>query len=327
MGKSEEVFSSWFSIQNPRARSKANTRWVRFVSDATMHPQGYVYAVCNRGHYASVKIGYTTVPVVEQYLQESYSRSLTPLEIIFAVPVADARLAEKVLHHFLARHRIHRRHELFALDGRLDDLEEAKRTVQALDARSGLPVPSERPVSIAYWKVAKDAAQEGGRRQKQRREEERAEEERENRRSKKLERRQERLAVVAVQEEVRRKARAELRLTDEEMAAKVRAEVQKQRQDRKQKVEQGKEVLEAFVHDNVQTAGRKDFVKVKDLYNAYIGKHDTGQKTRTYPDQKVFKLALDEVLDPAKFRKQYYYYKNDKGTTTSSIYICCKWKT
>ena len=36
---------------------------VRSVSNATMYPQGYVYAVCNQGHYASVNIGYTALPI------------------------------------------------------------------------------------------------------------------------------------------------------------------------------------------------------------------------------------------------------------------------
>lgn len=46
---------------------------VRSVSNATVYPQGYVYAVCNQGHYASVKIGYTALPIVERYLSDSYT--------------------------------------------------------------------------------------------------------------------------------------------------------------------------------------------------------------------------------------------------------------
>ncbi len=55
---------------------------------------GWVYVVCNRGHYSSIKIGFTTSPSVERFLYDSYIRSLSPLEIILVIPVANARLAE-----------------------------------------------------------------------------------------------------------------------------------------------------------------------------------------------------------------------------------------
>lgn len=88
------------------------------------------------------------------------------MEILLVIPVANARCAESIIHHMLARFRNHNRHELFNLTDNLHLLEHAKQTVQALDVESGLPVPQARPVSIAHWQVARQAAQEGARWQK-----------------------------------------------------------------------------------------------------------------------------------------------------------------
>lgn len=70
------------------------------------------------------------------------------------IPVANARVAEHVVHHILAKYRIDARHELFDLSGNMHLIEHARNTVQALDAESELPLPQSRPVSMLHWQVA-----------------------------------------------------------------------------------------------------------------------------------------------------------------------------
>ncbi len=211
------------------------------------------------------------MPVVEGYLFESYSRSLTPLEIIFAIPVADARLAEKILHHVLAPHRIHQRHELFDLTSHLDDLEQAKRTVQLLDEQSGLPVAQVRPVSIPHshtfgaaakqlsrsdgGRVARDAAQEGVRRNKHRQEE---------------------LRAAMLKEEKQR----------------MKEEKAKQERARQQQEEEQAEAV------RVQEQRRlEDMSKMKELYDDYSDAYRTLQRDKqTFKDRGSFQTGVASVL-------------------------------
>lgn len=69
-----------------------------------------------RGGLDAVKISYTTLFTVEQYVNQSYAVSLTPLQIILVTPVSNARVAEAVIQHVLAPYRLHDKHELFELN-------------------------------------------------------------------------------------------------------------------------------------------------------------------------------------------------------------------
>ncbi len=127
-----------------------------------MPKRGYVYAVCQQGNHASVKVGYTTLLAVEQYVHESYSRSLSPLQILRVLPTSHASLAEKNVHHYLTPHRLHHKHELFDLSsGRLSLFDEACDIVRGLDRASGLPVPLDRFFCYERWALGREAARQG----------------------------------------------------------------------------------------------------------------------------------------------------------------------
>lgn len=74
--------------------------------------KGYIYAVCRQGVLDAVKISYTTLFTVEQYVYQGYAVSLTPSQIILVTPVSNARVAEAVIHHVVAPYRLHDKHEI-----------------------------------------------------------------------------------------------------------------------------------------------------------------------------------------------------------------------
>ena len=86
-----------------------------------LEPQpGWVYAICQQGNLANVKIGFTTDPVVERFAQSNYARTLAPLQILRAFPCASARVAEGVVHQVLARFCNDVKHEVFDMTGNMD---------------------------------------------------------------------------------------------------------------------------------------------------------------------------------------------------------------
>ena len=100
---------------------------------------GFLYGACTRGHYDTVKIGYTSSSDPEQYIHTSYSRAMVPLQIIAIVPVANAKLMEKLVHYQLHPQRVDNRHEVFHMahpDGtfRQDIWDDAIRIVLYLSA-------------------------------------------------------------------------------------------------------------------------------------------------------------------------------------------------
>lgn len=116
---------------------------------------GFLYGVCTRGHYDTVKIGYTSSSDPEQYVYTSYSRAMVPLQIIAIVSVANAKLMEKLVHYQLHPQRVDSRHEVFHMahpDGtfRQDIWDDAIRIVQQCDAKSGLALP--QPVQTRMYR-------------------------------------------------------------------------------------------------------------------------------------------------------------------------------
>lgn len=111
-----------------------------------MLARGYVYAVCQRGQRHSAKVGFTTALEVERFIYESYSRSLTPLEIVLVLPASKARLAESVFHHAMSEQRLHDKHELFDLSDGLGPLWRARDLVLAKR-----PLPGAHLSRLGTW--------------------------------------------------------------------------------------------------------------------------------------------------------------------------------
>ncbi|KAL3159503.1 hypothetical protein ABBQ38_009921 [Trebouxia sp. C0009 RCD-2024] len=267
---------------------------------------GYVYAVCNRGHYSSIKIGLTTIACVERYLHESYSRALSPLEIIFVIPVANARLAESLLHHILAQHRVDERHELFDLSQAMDKLQMAKEAVLLHDEQSGLPKPTARPVSLEHWKVFNKAAQEGARKQRKR----------------KAERESDLLKEEAarVHEDKRVAAQAAAETKSREDAEKKLQLRQQQRQHEADRVLNDLQRLQADMRNFIRTAVEEgqsdDYIGIKPLYEEFVRCCTNSQKTR-----KAFVDATHQMLDSNRFKTLHHFKTNGHATTTSSVFV------
>lgn len=265
---------------------------------------GYVYAVCNQGNYGSVKIGFTTLLAVEGYLHAAYSRSLTPLEIIFVMPAANARLSESVMHHLLAQHRVDQNHELFDLSAGLQQLWDAKETMMLLDVTSKLPVPVDRPVNIQYWKLAKEAAKEGDRRLKLQQEKLRAamlKEEKERMKQDKVDK-------IKIEEEAKRQQAAE---------AYSRGEASK--------VQQSLTALQSFLGKRVQQGGPRDYVKVCDLFLQYCQDNRALQADRkTKKTQKMFEEELHKCLGTELFKPKHQYRSCGRVISANKVFMTFK---
>lgn len=260
---------------------------------------GSCYAVCNQGNYNSVKIGFTTCPVVEAYLDSQYSRSLHPLEVLFVIPAAKARLQESMLHHLLAPYRLHDRHELFDLSSQqaMRDLEEAKRWVLEADAKSRLPVPPSRPVNLLYWKAAKQAAVEGAKLMKVREE-----------------RRQAELLVKERQrvkeERQRAKAEEDRRARDAKQAAKRRKREERE-MERQNENDDGIHAFGGWLSVHVQRCGGKQFVRVCDLYAAFGAEKN----------YKKLDRELERCLGLQHFKAKHQVKIQGKNITTGKVYM------
>lgn len=265
---------------------------------------GYVYAVCNQGHYASVKVGYTSSLAIENYVSLHYSRSLTPLEVVFAMPVANARLSEATLHHMLAPQRVDDNHELFDLSENMHKLEAASQVIMQQDFHSELPVPTTRPVHLEYWKIAKEAAKEGARRERKRKATAEAEMLRQEALRQKIEAKQEqerRDQQAEKEAEQRRRDeienfQAQRQLWKEEEAERIAQEVQKQLDARLAGVG-------GFIRaELINTEEQQDYVQRSCMYQSY--KMRMQREAQAVVGKKEFMVQLKMLMGEGGFHKR-----------------------
>ena len=126
---------------------------------------GYLYFCCKDGEFGNVKNGFTKKPDPVQYCHDEYSRTMVPLQILAIVPVADARLMEKISHHMLAPRRLADRHEMFDMSkskGELDRelLDDVIEMIGKQTRMSGMKLPEAPEVIAERKKLAKIEAME-----------------------------------------------------------------------------------------------------------------------------------------------------------------------
>ncbi len=252
---------------------------------------GWIYAVSITGDVRHIKVGLTTLHV-ESYCHDSYGRTMIPMTIIDAFPVADVRLAESLVFHVLAPVRYHHRREVFDLTDSMHLFEMAKEHVRQLDALSGLPVPRERPVNYARWVISKEAAKKGATlmvaRRKQR-EQQALREERE---------RMQREGMDKAEQ-----ARLGYRATEA-------SERERQENMRERKAEAVAEDVRRFLEEEMLPA-TGDVVTVRQLRDLY-------QTTRsTHMNSDIFRQLVIERTGPA-FKLQHYHYVGGKRKKLSS---------
>ena len=209
---------------------------------------GYVYAVCCQGNLSGAKLGYTTLLVPEAYINSSYARSLSPIQILGVVPCADARLSERVMFHLLHKRRLHPKHEVFDLTDGLDQLAGAFQYLRDMDALTELPTALDRPVSLLYHQVAREAANVALRKQRKRQREAEAN----NLRA----------------EQVRMKEELQQRVAAEQEVAQAKAEADRLQAKRVYTGELTQHVQE-HLKEFVKQGQRKNFVRLVDLELAY----------------------------------------------------------
>lgn len=230
----------------------------------TQPKPGYIYAVRQKGS-PSVKVGLTTVDCVARYLYESYSRSLSPLEVLMTFPACHVRLAESNMHHILQQYRLDMKHELFDLgDDPMQHLEAAKLLTQQIDSSADLPRPADQVVNIEEWRAGHQAAREQARLQREAKAEQDRQEEREQHK--------------LMKQEVKAKLRAEA------YEAKLRAK----RSHKLDIVESIKkearcgDAVGAFVQDHLKHTGvGTDFVQKSIMYDKYRSLHMEEQQKKT----------------------------------------------
>lgn len=214
--------------------------------------KGYIYAVCRTGDASAVKIGFTTSFAVEQYLHDSYSRTLSPLQILLVIPVSNARLSEGVIHHVLQPYRIMNEHELFNLSLGLEPLYNAWHTVCALDEQAFLPLPPDRPFCMNRWKLFRGAAKAGSRMQ--------------TRLAKKN------FRAWLKQEELREAEKRQNMQRQEEERQRMLAECWELLRTKKAELQSkaAAQVLSSFLNAAIEQGGKRDYVKRSDVYMQFL---------------------------------------------------------
>ncbi len=249
---------------------------------------GYIYAVCQQGDYASVKIGLTTVLSVERFVCDNYNRSLAPLQLIHVLPTSNCRLAESVVHHFLNPCRLHSKHELFDLSDGFHKLHKALNIVQELDQEAQLPFPIDRPFDLDRWRLTREAARTGSIWISRRRQRERQQEQ----------------AEVSRAERNRIKAQAEVLRAER---AEVEAEIEQQRQIKdllkdmleivvKEADNETKDYVRMFLDDAVTRGADTDYVKAKELYKKFEAMMKGGKRHKRTMKYRDFRDGLERVL-------------------------------
>lgn len=280
---------------------------------------GWIYACCTRGDLHAVKVGYTTNLVPEDYCHREYSRTFVPLEIEYAFSTANARLAESITHYIIRDLSRDPKHEVFDLRDNMHLLDEAKEMVHQLDHKAGLEVPSDRLVSYAWWKTAREAYQAGARRLKVKEKERQLQIEREEKGV------QEKGKQKLTQEDKERaRANAREAAKADRANAKVAAREAQKAEEEAQAAEDN-EVIKDFVARNTQTSQDDDFVRVRDLFADYEKLYQSRQRDeKSHMTFKAFLAHVLHNLPTTKFVKEHRYRDEDaRNRTICSVLMGC----
>lgn len=270
-----------------------------------MHAKpGWVYACCVTGNYHAVKVGFTTSLVPEEYCHDQYSRVLVPLDIVYAFPSANARLAESITHYILQPFCKDPKHEVFDLTGKLHLLDCAKAAVRALDEQVDLPRPEDRLVSYQYWRCSREAALKGAKLiNTAEREQQQAE--------------STRLRLETKQQKENERARSKQRKEDEHAQAKQK----------KAKLAQQDfiaERIKSFLTANVEKGNACNFVVAKDLWHDFESKETMASQTRAHiTTYKDFTDVLINLLGPVKLQ---HHACQDDGSSKKYSSVALGWR-
>ena len=259
---------------------------------------GYVYAVCRQGDLSGAKLGYTTSLVPEAYINANYSRSMSPLQVLGVVPCANARLSEKVLFHLLHKRRLHPRHEVFDLSDGLQQLADAFQYLRDMDARTELPTALDRPVSLLYHQVAKQAANVALRRQRKR------------------EREAEAITLREDQLRVRRELQKRIAISQEQ--ARVKAE--EAREAAKQVfVDELTQHVQEHLKEFVTQGQRKDFFRLIELEAAYTTDYPIW-KQNDHWDVMAFRSVVCSCLGDVQAKTKHNY-RDSRGVKSVRMVV------
>lgn len=198
---------------------------------------------------------------------------MVPLDIVYAFPTSNARMAENVTHHVLHRLRHDSRHEVFDLTNGMHLLE--KCLVAAIDAKAGLEMPQDRVVSYPTWQEAKEEAKQEQIRSAQQ--------------------------VKAQEQEDRKRQKVEEkeRLAEEQRLFRQRAEDAKMSEiiwsvlDSK-KLEEA-DVVKAWLDVTVQPGEATDFVKVLELWKQFQADNKNTKMTSRGFEQILHTIFGDNI--------------------------------
>ena len=111
-----------------------------------MGKSGFIYACTRQNERHSVKTGHTTQDCPQEYMQNEFSRTLYPLEVLACQSTCEALLSERLVQHYLHKYILSDSHELFDLRSGVHELEAGFKLVRDIDDHSGKAKPAD-PIS------------------------------------------------------------------------------------------------------------------------------------------------------------------------------------
>lgn len=245
---------------------------------------GFLYGVARQGFLELVKVGFTRSKNPHKYCN-NFNRTLCPVQILFLIPVSNARLAETMAHHFLKQHRVNQRNEMFDMTGAMDRLADCFAQVEAFDAATGQPrpdMPENKPAQKRKRKPslpthsAQQAPEVGVREMKRR------------------------VRAKIAEEDMQARIELQERMKIQSTEADLQAEFQK------------------FV-TRIQPDADKGYVRVHNLYQAFCTQLKT--HTRSRMSAKVFERELLNVLDSNKFKLRHQVRVQKRNVTAGKVFL------